>query len=166
MPMRFGQIDDEIRLCEEHLNATGAWNTIIENYLVRYLVVRICAEYETRIRMLVQRRCLRTNDPHLLSFAQWGATVATKNFNVGDIAGMLGKFGTDYQRAFNNAVINNNSHRAWDSIYTNRITVAHGNGAVMMTLGDLKTAYKDSLIVIDELVKALCLRPKDIAGLK
>lgn len=164
--MRFGQIDYEIQKCEQHLDATGSWNTEVENYLVRYLLVRICAEYETRIEILVQRRCTRTNDKYLLSFAKWGATVATKNFNVSDIAGMLGKFGTDYKKAFSDAVTNNDCHRAWDNIYTNRLTVAHGNGMVQMTLGDLKTAYKDSMIVIDELIKALCLRPRDIAGLK
>jgi hypothetical protein len=36
----------------------------------------------------------------------------------------------------------------------------------MMTLTDLKGQYNSSLMVIDELVKALRLRQKDIAGLK
>jgi hypothetical protein len=166
MPMRFGQLEYEIRQCEQHLDNTGTRNTEAENYLVRYLLVRICAEYETRIRTLVQRRCSRTNDPHLLSFANWGAEVAAKNFDIGDINGILKKFGEDYKKAFSDAVINKDCHRAWDSIYNNRLTVAHGNGAVMMTIDNLKTAYNDSLIVIDELVKALCLRPKDIKGLK
>src|SRR5205085_1522766 len=132
--MRFGQIDYEIRQCEQHLNTTRAWNTEVENYLVGYLLVRICAEYEARIAILVQRRCARINDIYLLNFAHWGAKVATKNFNISDISGMLGKFGADYQKAFSDAVSNQDCHRAWDNIYTNRITVAHGNGGVNLTL--------------------------------
>ena len=166
MPMRFGQLDYEIRQCEQHLDATATRNTEVENYLVRYLLVRICAEYEARIRTLVQRRCLRINDPHLLSFANWGAEVAAKHFDISDLAGMLKKFGDDYKKTFHDAVNNKDCHRAWDNIYNNRLTVAHGNGMVLMTLGDLKTAYNDSLVVIDELIKALCLRPRDIRGLK
>lgn len=164
--MRFGQLDREIQECERHLDRTGARNTEIENYLVRYLLVRICAEYESRIKILVQRRCARINDQYLLRFAHWGAGVAAKNFNIGDISGMLGKFGVDYQQEFSVAVTNKTCHTAWDNIYTNRLTVAHGNGVVQMNLSDLKQAYADSLIVIDELVRALHLRQKDIAGLK
>ncbi|MCA1564942.1 MAG: hypothetical protein LC803_04785 [Acidobacteria bacterium] len=164
--MRFGQLEYEIRQCEQHLDAAAARNTEVENYLVRYLLVRICAEYETRIKTLVQRRCTRTNDPHLVNFASWGAEIAAKNFDIGDITGTLKKFGEDYKKAFSDAVTNQDCHRAWDSIYYNRVTVAHGNGMVMMTIDDLKIAYNDSLVVIDELVKALCLKPKDIKGLK
>ena len=166
MPMRFGQIDREILECEKHLDSTGTRNSEIENYLVRYLLVRICAEYETRIAILVQKRCSRTNDEHLMRFAHWGAEIVATRFNISDLKGTLNKFGDDYQKSFTDAVMNKDCHRAWDSIYNNRQTVAHGNGMVLMTVDDLKTAYEDSVIVIDELVKALCLRPKDIKGLK
>lgn len=163
--MRFGQIDYEIRQCEQHLNATGAWNTEVENYLVRYMLVRICAEYETRLTALVQRRCSRINDQYLLRFSNWGAKKATRNFNIGDISGMLKLFGDDYQRNFSIAVLNTRAEIAWNNVYTNRHTVAHGNGVVLMNFTDLKTAYADSLVVIDKVVAALCLRPKDLKGL-
>ncbi len=164
--MRFGQLDYEIAQCEQHLNQTSSRNTEVETYLVRYLLVRICADYEARIKTLVQRRCSRINDQYLLRFANWGAEQATKRFEIGDIAKMLESFGADYKQAFTNAVCNKRSHTAWDNIYINRHTVAHGNGAVMMNFSDLKSDYKDSGCVIDELVKALSLRPKDIKGLK
>jgi hypothetical protein len=96
--MRFGQLDDEIRQCEQHLDKTGTRNTELENYLVRYLLVRICAEYETRIAILVQQRCSRTNDEYIRRFAHWGTKRATQQFNIGDISGMLGKFGDDYKK--------------------------------------------------------------------
>jgi len=164
--MRFSQLDEEIKLCERHLETTGTRNTQIENYIVRYLLVRVCAEYETRIKTLVQRRCTRVNDAHILSFTNRGAELAARNFNIGDITGVLGMFGEDYKAAFKQAVHSQTCHAAWDNIYNNRHTVAHGDGSVMMTFNDLKRDYANSLVVIEEIVKALCLRPKDIAGLK
>ena len=164
--MRFGQLEYEIKKCEEHLDATGTRNTEIENYLVRYLLVLICAEYEKRIKILVQNRCARINDPHVLRFAHWGAEMATKCFNIGDIATMLNRFGEDYKKSFHKAVENQRCHVAWDNIYTNRHAVAHGHSVVMMNFTDLQRDYRDSVLVIDELVKALCLRPKDTKGLK
>ena len=165
--MRFGQLDYEIRQCEQHLDATGTRNTLIENYLVRYLLVRICAEFETRIEILVQKRCAaRTNDTYLLKFAYWGTEIATKRYRISDISKMLGKFGDDYRNAFIAAVMSDTCHIAWDNICTNRHTIAHEDGAVNMSFTDLKRDYAASLLVIDEIVKALCLRPKDIKGLK
>ena len=164
--MRFGQLDGEIQKCEQHLDETGKRNTQIESYIVGYLLVRICSEYETRIATLIQRRCSRINDPHVLKFAHLATKSVTKRFNIGDINAMLDKFGEDYKKAFTDAVNDKVCHVAWDNIYANRNTVAHGNTAVLMNMNDLKRDYNASLVVIDELVKALCLRPKDIKGLK
>ncbi|MDQ3258320.1 MAG: HEPN domain-containing protein [Acidobacteriota bacterium] len=165
--MRFSQLDYEFRQCEQHLDATGTRNTEIETYLVRYLLVRICAEYETRIEILVQKRCAsRVNDQHVFNFAFWGTEISTKRYKIENLSETLKRFGADYQKTFVDAVLNKACAAAWNNICTNRHSVAHENGAVMMTLSELKTAYQDSLIVIDELVKALCLRSKDIKGLK
>jgi hypothetical protein len=168
--MRFGQLDYEIQQCEKHLRETRTRNTEIENSLVRYLLIRICAEYERRIEVLVQRRCGRINDRHVLNFAKWGIEMATKRFKIENLIELLSKFGDDYQKTFKDALGKQTSKQnwqiAWDNIVTNRHTVAHGRGPVMMTLTDLKNQYYSSLVVIDELVKALRLRGKDIAGLK
>ncbi len=162
---RFPQIDREIAQCEKHLDASGTRNTEAEAYLVRYLLVRICAEYETRIRTIVQRRCTRTTDRHFQSFGQHWAVEATRRFKVSDLAWMLGCFGDDYKKAFSDAVSGQPSNAAWDNIYINRHAVAHGNGAVMMTLGELKKTYCDSTVLIDELVKVLDLNPRELKGL-
>src|SRR6266566_2384523 len=111
--MRFGQLDYEIAQCERHLDATGTRNTEAETYLVRYLLVRICAEYETRIRTLVQRRCARVNDQHLLNFANFWAVEATRRFKISDISGMLKGFGDDYKSAFSDAVTGQPCNVAW-----------------------------------------------------
>src|SRR5882762_11331468 len=140
--MRFGQLEYEIEQCEKHLDDTGKRNTEAEIYLVRYLLVRICAEYEARILSLVQNRCGRTNDQHLKSFAHWGAKQATRYFKVDNIDRMLANFGSDYRDNFNALVKNQPCSQAFDNIYTNRHTVAHGTGPTLMTFGDLKRDFK------------------------
>jgi hypothetical protein len=168
--MRFGQLDEDIKQCEQHLDSTRTRNTEIESHLVRYLLIRICAEYERRIEVLVQRRCARVNDRHVKSFANWGVAMATKRFKIEHLTELLSRFGEEYQRTFKDALGKQTQKQhwqiAWDNIVNNRHIVAHGRGSVQMTLAELKGQYNSSLTVIEELVKALGLREKDIAGLK
>jgi hypothetical protein len=104
-------------------------------------------------------------DPHVKKFASRSAKEASKYFNMGDIKGILGRFGDDYKQTFHDLVMNKPPHQAWDNIYSNRQAVAHGGGA-QMSFGDLKTDYADSLLVLEALVDALSLRPKEVRDLK
>jgi hypothetical protein len=162
--MTFGSLEFVIQRCEEHLDTTHMRSTEIENYFVQYLLIRICAEYETRVTTLVHRRCSRTRDRHLKSFAQQTAEYICRHFSISDIAKVLGRFGGDYRKAFHDQVTSGMAHVAWNNIYTNRQAVAHKTGA-QMSLGDLKKDYKNSLVVLDALVSALNLRPREIRDL-
>jgi hypothetical protein len=163
--MTFGSLDFLIQRCEEHLDKTGMRSTEIESYFVQYLLVRIWAEYETRIATLVHRRCSRSRDKHLRSFAQGQAKIVAKNFKVSDIAGILGRFGEDYKLAFHTQVMSDTRHVAWSNIYTNRMAVAHGVGA-QMSFGDLKKDYQESRSLFDALAVALNLKAREMRGLK
>ena len=140
-------------------------STEIESYFVQYLLVRICAEYETRVTTLVHRRCSRTRDRHLKAFAQQTAQYVCQRFSISDIAKILDRFGSDYRHTFHGQVMTGIAHVAWDNIYTNRQAVAHKTGT-QMSFGDLKKDYKDSLVVLDALVVALSLRPREIRDLR
>jgi hypothetical protein len=159
--MTFTNLESVMLVCEQHLDATGTRSTEIESYFVQYLLIRICAEYETRVTALMHRRCSRTRDPHLRSFAQQTAEYVSKRFSISDISKILGRFGSDYRQAFHGLVMNGLAQVAWDNIYTNRQAVAHRAGA-QMSFGDLKKNYQDSLAVLDALVFALNLRPREI----
>lgn len=163
--MKIGSLDLLIQSCEAHLDATGTRNTDIENYLVQFLLIRICAEYESRVTSLVHRRCSRPRDIHLRSFAQQTAEYVCKRFDITDIGKVLQRFGDDYKRSFHTSVMSGVAHVAWDNIYTNRQGVAH-NAGPQMSFSDLKKNYADSLIVLDALVTSLNLRPREIRDLK
>ena len=162
--MRFGQIDSGIAKCERHLDAVKARGTEIEYYLTQYLLIRIYAEFQTRLTALFDRRCL-SSDLHLMKFARQSASESTKYFLIGELKGVLGRFGDDYKSDFHNRVMNTLAHTCWDNIYSNRIAVAHKAGCVM-SLSDLKKNYKNSLAIFDALVKTLGLKAKDIKDLK
>ncbi len=140
-------------------------STEIESYFVQYFLIRICAEFETRITTLVHRRCSRTRDLHLKSFAQQTAEYVCKHFSIRDIGKILARFGADYKQEFHKRVMSGLAHVAWDNIYTNRQAVAHKAGA-QMSFGDMKQNYKESLAVLDALVSTLTLRPREIRDLK
>jgi hypothetical protein len=161
--MRFASLDLLIQRCETHLDTTGTRNTDIENYFVQFLLIRICAEYESRVTSLVHRRCSRPRDMHLRAFAQQTAEYVCKRFDIGDIGVVLRRFGDDYKAAFHTSVMSGSAHAAWNNIYTNRQAVAHKAGT-QMSLGDLKTNYADSLVVLDALAAALQLRPGEMRG--
>lgn len=162
--MKFGNLEAVIKRCEEHLDATNTRSTEIESYFVQYLLVRICAEFEARVTTLVRRRCARTRDVYLKSFAQKSAEQICRSFAVSDMARVLGRFGDVYRAAFHAQVMNGIVHVAWDNIYTNRVAVAHKSGT-QMTMRDLKTAYTDSLLVFDALVAALNLTARETRDL-
>lgn len=162
--MNFGSIDYQMLSCKNHLDATNTWATEIELFLVQYLLVRICAELEDRVPVLFERRCSRGTDAQLTQFAIKTVHYVTKRFAIQDLGIVLKRFDDGYHKHFNKAVIANNSHLAWDSIYNNRHAVAHGAG-IQMTFNDLSKAYGDCLSVLDALVGALGLTQDEIKDL-
>lgn len=163
--MQFGALDYYIKQCEQHLDSTGTRNTEIENYFVQLLLIRICAEYETRIGILIERRCSRMKDARIKDFMKKSAREATKHFRISHISGILDRFGGNYKQEFQNEVSSKPPNVAWDNIYNNRQQVAHTTGIIQMTFTELKTSYTSSLDVFDALVKALELKPREIKDL-
>ncbi len=159
--MKFSNLEFLMDRCEKHLEATNSRSTEIESYFVQYLLVRICAEYETRVVALVHRRCSRTLDSHLRSFAQQSVKHLCRRFSIADICGTLAIFGGDYKKVFHEKVMIGMAHVAWTNIYANRHAVAHNTGT-QMSFGDLKKDYNDSLLVLDALVSALNLGSREI----
>lgn len=158
--MNFGSIDYRMQSCKNHLDATNSWGTEVEAFLVQYLIVRIYAELEERIPKIFERRCVRGGDVQLTQFAVRTVQYVTKRFSIEDLGKLLKRFDDAYHARFNTVVISNNSHLAWDSIYSNRHAVAHGAG-IQMNFTDLSKAYQDCLPVLDALVTALGLTPNE-----
>ena len=161
--MRYLALDAQIAKCEQHLKDTQTANTEVEFYLSQFLLVRICAEFESRIKLLIERRCARTNDVYIKRFVQKSARKVWRDFKIGDITGNLGHFGEDYGKNFRD-LIDDQLIAVWDNIYTNRHAVAHSAGT-QMSLRELKEAYIKSQAVLEAVVLALVLKPRELKNL-
>jgi len=161
--MRYLALDSQFAKCEQHLKDTSTANTEVEFFFTQYLLVRICAEFETRIKLLIERRCARTNDSHIKTFVQKSARVVCKEFKIGDIKGHLGRFGDDYANGFRN-LVDQQLETVWNNIYTNRHAVAHGVGT-QMSLRELKDHYEKGQDVLEAIALALALRPRELKNL-
>jgi hypothetical protein len=161
--MRYLALDTQFAKCEQHLRDTSTANTEVEFFLTQYLLVRICAEYETRIKLLIERRCSRTNDSHIRTFVQKSARTVCRDFNISDIKGHLARFGDDYATGFR-GLIDQQLEIVWNNIYTNRHAVAHGVGT-QMSLRELKQHYEKSQDVLEAVALALALRPRELKNL-
>jgi RiboL-PSP-HEPN len=162
--MHFPRLDNAIAVSKKHLDATKAYGTEIESFLVAFLLVTIIAEFEERLEAIVAKRAERAADSHIQAFATHYAHVAVRSPKISDIAGVLGYFGADYKDAFQKKITNTAAHRAYDLLLTNRHTVAHRT-VPNMTFVELEAAYPESVKVIDAAAEALSLTPTEIASL-
>ena len=163
--MRFARLETLIKNAEDHLDSTGSRQSDIETYLVQYLLVRVWAEYEARLRTMVERRCGRVKDTYIKRFVARSVKETMRHFKISDIKGVLGGLGEDYKNEFDIKVKNTLAHTAWDNLYANRMSVAHGHGSVQMTLSDLRHDYCESTDVFDALATVLVLRAKELKDL-
>lgn len=164
--MQCGRIEQQITLCENHLASLAIKNPEVEHFLVQYLLIRVCAEFEEKIVAMFAIRCSRGKDGHVKSFAKSRIPKALSQFNIGDIAGVLGLFGQDYKNEFQSMMDQSNIHCiAWNNLYTNRTAVAHGSGA-QMTIAELRKYYTDGSCVLDALASVLGLKPHELRSLR
>jgi RiboL-PSP-HEPN len=163
MAMRYLALDAQFEKCEQHLKDTLTANTEVEFYLSQFLLVRVCAEFESRIKLLIERRCARTNDTYIKRFVQKSARRVWRDFKISDIKGNLEHFGQDYAESFRQ-LIDAPLEASWNNVYTNRHAVAHGAGT-QMSLRELKETYRKSQDVLEAVVLALALRPRELKNL-
>ena len=161
--MQFGRIDAHFKACEEHLDKHGLRNTEYEYYLVQYLLVRICAEYEDRVKVMFERRCSRIGDKEVKKFLQRNLKDYLKHFDIKDIANVMARFGEEYRTNFQNS-LSQPANTGWNNVYVNRQQAAH-QGGVQMTLTDLKKDYASSLLVFDAIASVFKLTASEMKGL-
>jgi hypothetical protein len=162
--MRFITLDAQIAQCEEHLRATGMANSEVEFYFTQFLLVRICAEFETRINRIFEIRCARSNDLYVRSFYQKSARTLVKKYKLTDIYGYVRKFGAEYETAFR-ILVDQELETEWEKLYTNRHGVAHATG-VQLTLLELKETYFKCKEVLEAIAMALELRPAELRNVR
>ena len=166
MAMRFDALDNLFDKCRAHLNEDGGkhWGTEIENYFVQLILIRICAEYEVRLKELMERR-LRSNDDPTLTISRAMIRDKCKRFKITEISGILGAFGDNFQLQFSQKV-SDEVAQIWDNINQGRQTVAHKTEAINLTFKEVEDNYRESLKIWDEIINALGFKQKELKGLR
>ncbi len=166
--MRFARIDNSINVCKGLLKANSSVE--LETYLVSYLLVTTYAEYEEMLQRIIHARVARLTDEQLHRFIKSYLTKKTGEsrfgrIGIGDLGGILGKFGTSCKNAFCTEITDKPPHQSWDLIVSNRHSIAHPGSQLQMTFREFQEAYRHSQVVLAAFARACGLTAGDIASL-
>lgn len=157
--MDFPYSESAIEVCEKHLVATNSKSTEIENYLVRFLLVQICAEFEKTVLALIIERAARSGDQQLTRLIDSLKKRLFSSLRTGEMAGILGRLDENLKNQFNNAVNNSDAQVAFNNIVSNRHDFAHFRSVVQMSFNDLLKDYARSKKVLEEFANVLGVKP-------
>ena len=133
-------------------------NERIKNLLTQALLILICAQFEKEITNFLTQRCASVSDEAIKNYiSDHMQRSALRSLKVTDLSGLLGKFDSSYKETFKQRISENEQAATkYDSILTNRNSVAHG-GRTSATFGDVKMYYKESHVILDYFKQALCV---------
>ena len=152
--MSLENVDADLELCKKHLCETNSRGTKIESFLVRFLLVRICGEYEKEIKRIIHKRAAKNDDVEITSFTD-SKLEAYKHLKIDDIRGnVLKKFSKSYLDNFDDMLCGNNIRNWYTSIIDNRNSSAHGNN-IQVTFDELVMFHNTAKDLFPILEKAL-----------
>ena len=147
--MRIARIDETLDVCQHHLNSSGTFGTQIESLLTYSILVIMYAEFEQNIESILQEKCASIGDGSIRSFVESCLRLVSRNIRVGELAGLLGRFGDLYKTRFNEKCSDNPRARdSYSSIITNRHATAHSSGSTASFL-EVKGFYEEGHIILD-----------------
>jgi len=147
--------DVAIITCERHLLNTHSLNTEVETYLVKYLLVLICSEFEEMILRAVEARAGSLTDAEIVAFIKSATAQLFRSLRISELSGLLGRFAPAIKDNFSSNVTDSAAHVAFDTLINNRMQVAHSTGVVNLTFGELKLRYEESKDVVRYFATAL-----------
>lgn len=147
--------EEAIEVCEKHLADTKSFGTEIEAFLVRYLLVIICAEIEQSVLSMTVERVRRVGDNQVTGFVDSTVEKLFRRVRTGEMGGLLGYFDKDIEKAFMEKINATEEQAAFNNIVNNRHNMAHGKATVQMTFKELRESYIKCQTILNEFAKAL-----------
>lgn len=154
--MEFPRLDSAITTCRRHLQETNSFNTEIEAIVVGYLLAVTYAEYEQTVRRLISERG-RTDDERLTAFVRVATERIVRSLRLSELKGFLGFFHEDCKQALHDEVNDTRAHLAYDSIINSRQDLTH-RFVASMTLAEFEDFYRESVVVLEAMERALHLQ--------
>lgn len=157
--MDFPRIDSAMETCSLHLTTLAGLNPAVlaelERHLVAALTVLIVSEYEAFIEDSFGRRADRCGDPHVARYVRSQMARRFRSPDLTKVNDVLLLFGRDYRDSFFQEIENTQEHLAWDNIMRARHSIVHGQGAMNLTLRELRVSYARTRTVLERLVATL-----------
>jgi hypothetical protein len=145
--------------CRKHLTETGSFNTPIEAYITRGLIVLLCAEIEASVTDLIVRRVEASDDAEVRQFAKSISKGFVRNAKPAEVGDVVGRFGEHckqrYQQSLDASIGDGGRMRIGDLV-ANRDRFAHGEPPDV-TFRELQEAFNDALGLLEAVEKALGL---------
>jgi len=145
--------------CRRHLKETKSFNTPIEAYITRGLIVLLCAEIEASVTHLVIRRVEATDDQEVRQFAKSISKAFVRNAKPGEIGDVVGRFGEHCKQRYQqtlDASIGDAGRMRIGNLVTSRDRFAHGEPPDV-TFRELLKAFKDAVGLLAAVEKSLGL---------
>ncbi|MCY4673430.1 MAG: HEPN domain-containing protein [Bacteroidetes bacterium] len=131
-------------------------NSRIKDLLTQALLILICAQFEKEIENCLTRRCASVSDEAIKGFIDdYIQGSALRSLKISNLSGLLKKFDPSYKKMFTEKINQNGQAKVtYDSILTNRNSVAHGEGT-NATFEEVKMYYEQGHIILDYFEQAL-----------
>lgn len=153
--MRINKVEDTIEECEKHLKETDSYNTPIEAYLTRYLLVLISASFEEYIEKIFIERGSKSADVFVTEYFKSEMPNKLKSVGITKISEFLKKFGSNYRRKFQDEVSVTIEATLYSNIISNRHKVAHETEVPSMTFREVVDAYRRCNCILDKITDIL-----------
>ena len=147
--MRLDRIDKALKDCGDHLASTGTSNPEIEYLLTSSILVIIYAEFELKVRAIVEDRAATVVDSDIGNFIVEATPNVLRGIRIGQLADFLGKFRPEYKAYFESRLLSDSiAKQYYDNLITHRHSTAHSTGSVV-TLNDVKAFYARGHLILD-----------------
>ncbi len=151
--MRLLRTNAAVSACKAHLSTTASAGTSIESFLTQHVLVLLSAEVESVVRDLVVQRAERCGDDAVAAFVRNASERLLRSVAKSEIAGLIGRFGPEQQKAFNDQLVDREV-TAYSNAISNRHLVSHSSG-VTVTFVELEAGVEAAERLLDAAALAL-----------
>jgi hypothetical protein len=154
----FPEISDQLEKTKQHLQTTSSFGTVVESYLTNSLLIAIYAEFEGRIKTIINafvnsNFSSKYNGSFFIPYVE----NLVRRLKTSELTeNILSKLGPDFVKNFKQKINENqNCESAYNNIIINRNKIAHGEES-NITFRELEESYPKSLVILeflDETIK-------------
>lgn len=165
--MKFARIENAVSCCKKHLVEASGVSQIaeVETYLVGFLLVVIYADYEMKLKKMLELRASRSGgDEAIQSFARHYIGKYSGRIYIEHLTELLKRFGVKCANQFKAEVQGKQAHTSWDNLMTNRHQLAHVTGS-SVTFSEVLTDYRESHIVLNSFGRAIGMTTAELSKL-